>query len=182
MKTVILGITGSIAAYKAADIASGLVKAGCEVHAVMSMGALRFITPLTLQTLTKNRVHTDVFQEDDPAQVKHIALAQSADLFLVAPASANAVAKLAFGLADDMLTSAALAMGDIPLLIAPAMNTRMYGNAAVQANLCTLEERGWEIIQPKESMLACGVVGKGALADVPDIVSRALSLLSGADK
>lgn len=178
MKTVVLGITGSIAAYKAADIASSLTKEGCRVYAVMSAGAKEFITPLTLQTLTKNRVYHDVFQEDDPTEVKHIALADKADLFLVAPASASAIGKLAHGLADDMFTACALAMHGIPLLIAPAMNTNMYANPAVQDNLTVLESRGWEVIQPKESILACGVVGKGALADVPVIVGRALETLS----
>lgn len=178
MKTVLLGVTGSIAAYKAADLASGLAGAGCDVQVVMTGGAARFITPLTLQTLSKNRVYTDVFQEEDPRRVMHIDLAEKADLFLVAPASANVIGKLAWGLADDMLTAAALAVRDIPLLAAPAMNTNMYANPAVQHNLETLAARGWEIIPPKESRLACGVVGRGALAGVSEILKVTLERLS----
>jgi len=169
-KNIVFGVTGSIAAYKAADIAGGLVKSDYNVEVVMTEGAAEFITPLTMQTLSRNRVYIDVFQEDCPEEVKHITLAQNADLLLIAPADANILGKIACGIADDMLTSLVLAIGDIPKLVAPAMNTRMYGNPAVQENIAKLKRYGYEIIEPKESMLACGEVGKGALADVSEII------------
>ncbi|MCL2084128.1 MAG: phosphopantothenoylcysteine decarboxylase [Oscillospiraceae bacterium] len=170
MKTIILGVTGSIAAYKAADIAGGLVKLGCGVHVVMTLAGASFITPLTMQALTKNRVYTDVLQEDDPSRIVHVELPQAADAFVVAPATANIIGKLACGIADDMLTSMALAAYDIPMLIAPAMNTRMYQNAVTRENLQRLTARGWTLIEPREARLACGYFGKGALARADDII------------
>jgi phosphopantothenoylcysteine decarboxylase/phosphopantothenoylcysteine decarboxylase/phosphopantothenate--cysteine ligase len=170
MKNIILGVTGSIAAYKAADIVSSLTKLDCNVNVVMTKAATEFITPLTLQTLSKNRVYTDVFQEDCPEEVKHITLPQNADLLLIAPATANIIGKFANGIADDMLTSLFLATQKIPMLIAPAMNTRMYENPIVQENLSKLEKYGFRVIEPKESRLACGDIGKGALADVNKII------------
>jgi len=177
-KTVILGVSGSIAAYKAADIINSLTKSDITVNPVMTKGAAEFITPLLLQTLSKNKVYIDVFQEDCPSEVKHISLAQKADLLLIAPASADIIGKLANGIADDMLTSIYLAVRKIPVLIAPAMNTRMYEHPAVQENLSKLRNRGVYIIEPKESVLACGDVGKGALADVDQIVSVVLTHLN----
>lgn len=138
MKNVILGITGSIAAYKAADIANALVKGGIGVDVILTKGGAEFITPLTMQTLTKRRVSTDVFQEIVADEVRHISLSQKADLFIVAPASADIIAKLAHGIADDMLTSVALALPPIPKLIAPAMNTRMWEHPAVRENIAAL--------------------------------------------
>lgn len=172
MKNILLGVTGSIAAYKAADITNLLTKAGHNVDVILTRGGQEFITPLTLQTLSKNRVYTGVFQEDYPREVKHISLAKKADLFLVAPASADVIGKLANGIADDMLTSVALALRGIPRLIAPAMNTNMYENPILQDNLEKLRKYGFEIIEPKEALLACGDLGKGALADV-DVIVRA---------
>jgi phosphopantothenoylcysteine decarboxylase len=172
LKNILLGVTGSIAAYKAADITNILTKAGHNVDVILTRGGQAFITPLTLQTLSKNRVYTDVFQEDYPREVKHISLAKKADLFVVAPASADVIGKLANGIADDMLTSVALALRGIPRLIAPAMNTNMYENPIVQDNLEKLRNYGFEIIEPKEALLACGDLGKGALADV-DVIVRA---------
>ena len=177
MKNVVLGITGSIAAYKAADIANKLTKAGCDVHAVMTKAAQEFITPMTIQTLTKNKVHTDMFDRDDPAVVEHISLAHSADLFLVAPATANFIAKAAAGIGDDMLTTVLLAVHDIPVLIAPAMNNYMYDNPVTQRNIRTLTELGFYFIEPRESLLACGDVGKGALAETEVIVAKVLEAL-----
>ena len=171
MKNIVLGITGSIAAYKAADIVTKLTKESCTVNVVMTKASTQFITPLTLQTLSKNQVYSDVFQEECPSEVKHITLAQNADLLLIAPATANIIGKLANGIADDMLTSLYLATKDIPILIAPAMNSRMYENPAVKENLLKLESRGFTVIEPRESMLACGYVGKGAIADISTIVS-----------
>ena len=171
MKTIILGITGSIAAYKSADIANSLVKVQYDVHAVMTKAGASFITPLTLQSLTKNRVFTEVLQEDSPSEIIHIALPQKANMLLIAPATANIIAKIANGIADDMLSSMVLAIRDIPKLIAPAMNTYMYNNPATQQNLQILADRGWRIIEPREAMLACGYVGKGALAEISTILN-----------
>lgn len=177
-KTIVLGVTGSISAYKAADIVSGLTKLNCTVNVVMTKAATQFITPLTLQTLSKNKVYTDVFQEDCPEEIKHITLAKNADLLLIAPATANIIGKLANGIADDMLTSLYLAVKDIPMLIAPAMNSRMYENKTVSDNFIKLTDNGFTLIEPRESLLACGVIGKGALADVSKIISTVKSALS----
>ena len=173
MKSVILGVTGSIAAYKGADIANELVKAGCDVNVVMTRCGAALIAPLTFQALTKNRVFSDVLQEDDPSQIIHVDLPQKrADVLVIAPASANIIAKIAHGIADDMLSSMVLATPPAtPKIIAPAMNTLMYENPATQENLATLRRRGWQLIQPREARLACGYVGKGALALVETIVS-----------
>lgn len=170
-KNIILGITGSIAAYKAADIANTLNKEGRSVHTVMTRAGTEFITPLTLQTLTKNKVYTDLFAPCAPYEVEHISLAQRADLLLVAPASANFIAKAAAGIADDMLSTVLLAVRGIPILIAPAMNTAMYENPLTQRNIRTLKELGFCFIEPREAMLACGSLGKGALADTEQILS-----------
>jgi len=178
VKTIILGITGSIAAYKAADIANNLVKKQYDVHAVMTKAGASFIGPLTLQALTKNRVFVDVLQEDDPSEIIHIALPQRADALVIAPATANIIAKIAGGIADDMLSSMVLAVNDVPKIIAPAMNTRMYENAATQQNLQTLLDRGWTVIEPRESRLACGYVGKGALAEVQTIVDAVVDAVA----
>ena len=172
MKTIILGITGSIAAYKSADIANNLVKKKYCVHAVMTKAGASFITPLTLQSLTKNKVFVDVLQEDDPSEIIHISLPEKADMMLVAPATANIIAKIAVGIADDMLSSMVLAMPNVPKLIAPAMNTRMYENTATEENLQRLTSRGWIVIEPREARLACGYVGKGAMAEVNTILEK----------
>ena len=178
MKTIILGVTGSIAAYKAADIVSRLVKKDIDVHVVMTKSGAAFITPLTMQSLSKNRVFVDTLQEDDPSEVIHVNLPQRSDLMLIAPATANIIAKLAYGLADDMLSSMVLAAHDIPKIIAPAMNTRMYENVATQENLEILKRRGWKVIEPRISRLACGYEGLGALAEVDVIVNRVMEDLA----
>ncbi|MFV1994163.1 MAG: flavoprotein, partial [Verrucomicrobiales bacterium] len=154
-KNIILGVTGSIAAYRAADITSALVKAGHAVTVVMSAGAREFITPLTLQTLSKNPVVTGLFDEKESWRPGHIELADGADLLLVAPATANLIAQLAHGLAGDALTAIALATR-APVLIAPAMNGKMWSHPATAANVATLRDRGVEFIGPEEGMLACG--------------------------
>ena len=174
MKNIVLGVTGSIAAYKAAEITNSLTKSGYHVDVILTKGGAEFITPLTLQTLSKNRVYTDMFQLDYPREVEHISLAKKADLFLIAPASADVIGKIANGIADDMLTSVALAMRGIPMLIAPAMNTRMNENPAVQENIGKLKKYGYQLIEPREAVLACGDLGRGALADV-DVVLRAVT-------
>ena len=174
---IVLGVTGSIAAYKAADIVSGLKKENCDIHVVMTEAATRFITPLTLQTLSKNKVTTEIFQEELPHDIKHISLAERADMLLVAPATANIIGKFACGVADDMLSTLFMAMQNIPVLIAPAMNTRMYTHPAVVDNMAILKRRGAFVIEPKEGLLACGLRGKGALADVQDIIAAVLKAL-----
>ena len=168
---VLLGVSGSIAAYKAADITSALTKLGHDVKIILTDGGSRFITPLALQTLSKNKVHTDLFEEGIPDEVKHITLAQEADLFLIAPASANIIGKVASGVADDLLSATILAAANqVPIYIAPAMNANMYKNPIVEENIEKLKKYGYNFIEPKEAMLACGVLGKGALADVDTIV------------
>lgn len=170
MKEIILGVSGSIAAYKAADITNRLKEKDFNVHVVMTKASTSFITPLTMQALSKNPVFIDVLQEYKPSDIVHIDLAQSVDAVLIAPATANVIGKLATGIADDMLTTLVLATKDIPKFIAPAMNHVMYNNIAVQHNLKILKERGWIIIEPRVSRLACGDVAIGALETVEKIV------------
>ena len=169
---IVLGVTGSISAYKAADITSKLSKAGHDVHIILTDGGSKFITPLALQTLSKNKVHTEFFEEGNPKEVKHITLAENADILVIAPASANIIGKIAGGIADDLLSATVMAAATTtPIYLAPAMNTNMYENPIVQRNIEELTELGYKFIEPKESLLACGVIGKGALADVDEIVS-----------
>jgi phosphopantothenoylcysteine decarboxylase len=170
---IVLGITASIAAYKAADIASKLTRQEREVHVVMTFGATQFVTPLTLQTLSRHPVTTNIFDEKMSWHPGHIELADNADLVLVAPATADIIAKIAHGFADDALTSIILAT-EAPLLIAPAMNGKMWLNAATVANVEALRSRGAEFIGPEEGMLACGYEGIGRLWPVDEIVARAL--------
>lgn len=170
-KTILLAVSGSISAYKAADLTSQMTKLGYQVHVLMTEAATHFITPLTLQVLSKNPVHLDVMTEKLADRINHIDLGKEADLFVLAPASANTVAKLACGLADNMVTATALALpASTPKLLAPAMNTKMYDNPLTQKNLATLKELGYQEIPPKSSLLACGDVGRGALADVATII------------
>ena len=170
MPRVLLGVSASISAYKAADIISRLKKQQIDVEVIMTEHSTKIIPPLTLQVLSKETVHTDVMYEHNPSDINHIDVVKRADLFLVAPATANIIGKMANGIADDMLSTTALAVHDIPKFIAPAMNTYMYTNPAMQRNLIQLEEDGYKIIEPKESLLACGDYGKGALADVDVII------------
>jgi len=173
---VILGITGSIAAYKAADLASQLVKQGVEVTCVLTADAQQFITPLTLQVLSKNPVVTGLYDEKESWRPGHIALADTAHLLLIAPATAHTIAQLALGLAPDALTAIALAT-PAPLLIAPAMNGKMWQHPATRGHVETLRERGAEFIGPDEGLLSCGYEGVGRLWPVEGIVERALALL-----
>ena len=167
-KKIILGISGGISAYKSVYIASGLKKKGYDVHVIMTDGASKFVTPLTFETMSGNKVVTDVFDPANETPTEHITLGQSADLVLIAPATGNTIAKLAHGIADNMLTTTMLAC-TCPVLISPAMNTAMFENPATQANLETLRSRGYEIIEPAEGMLACGVEGKGKMPE-PDVL------------
>jgi phosphopantothenoylcysteine decarboxylase/phosphopantothenoylcysteine decarboxylase/phosphopantothenate--cysteine ligase len=177
MKTILLGVTGSIAAYKAADIAGNLIKSGYAVRAIMTESATKFITPLTLQTLTKGKVYTDMFEPVAYEDVRHISLAKQADLCLIAPATANIIGKLAAGIADDMLSTVLMAVRGVPVLICPAMNTAMYENPITQRNMEKLASMGYRFVAPRESLLACGDLGKGALADVETIVAEVKALL-----
>lgn len=177
-KTVLLGVSGGIAAYKAAALASALVKQHAAVEVVMTKNATEFITPLTFEQLTGRRVMVDTFDRNFSHQVEHIALAERTDLVIVAPATANVCAKFAHGLADDMLTTTVLACR-CPKLIAPAMNTNMFENPVTQDNLKLLEHYGWEIIPPASGRLACGAVGKGKLPEpevLLDYVMRFLAM------
>lgn len=178
-KRVLLGVSGSIAAYKAADICSRLGKMGASVHVVLTAHAERFIGVPTLRALTRNPVLTDLFEEPQTERIAHIDLAQSADLILVAPASANLLAKMAHGLADDLLSTCLLASPSAtPLLIAPAMNTVMWEHPATRANMATLQARGVQIVQPGYGVLACQDVGYGKLADVDEIVQAVMDRLA----
>ena len=175
---IVLGVTGSIAAHKAADLASLLTKAKCDVRVVMTADAQHFITPLPFKTLTRNPVVTNLYDEENGWQPMHIQLADEADLFLVAPATANVIAKMANGLADDALTCIALALNPkAKILIAPAMNGKMWLHPATQVNVATLKKRGAEFIGPDEGMLSCGYEGIGRLWPVEKISERALKLL-----
>ena len=172
-KTILLGVTGGIAAYKAAALASALVKLNAAVEVVMTKNATEFITPLTFEELTGRRVMVDTFDRNFQHQVEHISLAQRTDLMIVAPATANVCAKLAHGLADDMLTTTALACR-CPKLIAPAMNTNMYENPVTQDNLNLLRRYGWEVIEPASGRLACGAMGRGKLPEPEELVQYIL--------
>jgi phosphopantothenoylcysteine synthetase/decarboxylase len=172
---IVVGVTGSIAAYKAADIVSKLVKARCDVHVVMTRGAQQFVAPLTFQTLSRNSVITDVFEGVEGWKPGHIDLADRANLLLIAPATANTIAELACGLASNPIGEIALATL-APVLIAPAMNGKMWIHAATQQNVAALKSRGVEFIGPEEGLLACGYEGIGRLWNADEIVARALAL------
>jgi phosphopantothenoylcysteine decarboxylase len=175
---IVLGVTGSIAAYKAAEITSRLTKEGANVTVVMTADAQKFITPLPFRTLSRNPVETDLYGETDGWKPTHIKLADEADLFLIAPATANILAKMTHGLADDALTCIALALNPkTPLLVAPAMNGKMWLHPATQENVAILKARGAEFIGPDEGMLSCGYEGLGRLFEPERIVQRALELL-----
>lgn len=163
-KTVVLGVTGSISAYKMANVASALCKEGADVHVVMTQNAANFINPITFETLTKNKCIVDTFDRNTKLHVAHITLSQTADVIMIAPASADVIGKLANGIADDMLTSIAVA-ATCKIMVAPAMNTHMYHNKIVQDNIQKLKHYGFEIIEPAVGLLACRAVGDGKLPD-----------------
>ena len=170
-RTVVVGVTGSIAAYKACELVRLFVKNGDDVHVAMTDHAKAFVTPLTFQTLSRNPVYTELFARPDDWRPGHISLAEAADLVVVAPATANIIAKMAQGIADDYLSSMLLAT-KAPILVAPAMNVGMYENAATQANLATLRARGVILVEPDAGELACGTTGVGRLAD-PSVIFKA---------
>lgn len=171
-KTVVLGVTGGIAAYKMPNLASALVKLGCNVQVLMTQNATQFITAVTFETLTGNKALVDTFDRNFSFQVEHIAVADQADLVMIAPATANAIAKLAHGLADDMLTTTVLAC-NCPKIVVPAMNTKMYENPVTQDNLNALRRYGWEVVEPASGYLACGAVGKGKLPE-PEVLLQVI--------
>lgn len=179
-KNVVLCVTGGIAAYKAADLVSRLKKMGANVDVLMTESACEFITPLTLEVLSGRRVVTDMFDRDFPWEVEHISLAKKADVFVIAPATANFIGKAAHGIADDMVTTTYLAT-KAPVLIAPAMNTGMYTNPVVQENMEILRSRGIRFVEPEAGRLACGDVGKGKLADPAVIAAEIRDMLTPKD-
>lgn len=164
-KTIVLGVTGGIAAYKALELTSRLKKAGADVKVIMTKSAAEFVTPLSFQSLSQNRVALNMFEEPKAWEIRHISLAKAADVIAVVPATANFIAKAANGIADDMLTTTVLA-SKAPLLIAPAMNTNMFENPVTRENIERLNKRGAAFVMPAEGRLACGDVGKGKLADI----------------
>lgn len=169
-KTIIVGVTGGIAAYKACDVVSKLKKLNANIHVIMTASACEFVKPMTFQTLSNNFVINDMFKEPKTWEVEHIELAKKADAFLIVPATANFIGKLAAGIADDMLTTTVMATR-APVIIVPAMNTNMYTNRIVQANMDKLEDLGYRFIDPASGRLACGDIGAGKLADVDDILA-----------
>ena len=176
-KTIILGITGSIAAYKAADLASKLTQEGAEVNVIMTESATKFITPLTLRSVTNRPVVTGMWELTTEFSIEHVALAEAADLVVIAPATANIIAKLAVGIADDMLSCTVLAT-EVPIVIAPAMNVNMFENSITQDNLAKLKDRGFTIVDPEYGRLASGKMGQGRLADIDKIID-AIKLVTG---
>lgn len=168
MKTIVIGVTGSIAAYKACELVRLFVKAGHDVHVVMTEHAKEFVTPLTFRTLSRNPVPSALFGPAEEWKPGHISLAEAADMVIVAPATANIIAKMAHGIADDLLSSILLAV-KAPVVVAPAMNTGMYENQATQANFAELKNRGVRFVEPGDGELACGTSGVGRLADPAEI-------------
>ena len=169
-RNIVLGVTGSIAAYKACELVRLLTKAGWNVHVVMTAAAQKFVAPLTFQTLSRNPVGTDAFAPVADWKPEHVSLAERADLLLVAPCTANFIAKLAHGIADDLLSATALATR-APIVIAPAMNDGMWDNPATQDNLATLRRRVVRVVEPNDGELACGTLAKGRMAEPQDIVN-----------
>lgn len=176
-KRIVVGVSGGIAAYKAAELVSRLRKAGADVHVVMTANAGNFVGKLTFQSLSGNPVHVDMFGESKLGGIEHIELSQKADLIIIAPATANVIAKAAVGIADDLLSTLLLAH-TAPVLLAPAMNSQMYINPATQANLCRLREYGYQISEPNQGFLACGTEGPGRMAEPAEIFAQAQAVLS----
>ncbi len=179
-KTVVVGVCGGIAAYKVVELVSKLKKLNAEVYTIMTESATKFVTPLTFQSISHNPVVTDMFEKPGDWEIKHIALAFKADLFVIAPATANIIGKIANGIADDMLTTTVIA-AKVPVLFAPAMNTNMYENPIVQANISKLKSFGYLFIEADIGSMACGTVGKGRLPEPSEIVNNITGLLSTED-
>ena len=172
-KTVLLGVSGSIAAYKSAYLASALKKLNCDLHVLMTKNATHFVTPITFETLSGNKAPVDTFDRNFQFNVEHVSLAKLADIVVIAPATANVIAKLAYGIADDMLTTTVLAC-TCPKMIAPAMNSNMYHNPVTQENLKKLQSLGWKIVTPGSGILACGDIGDGRMAEPEEILEAIL--------
>lgn len=170
MKKILLCITGSIAAYKSVDLASRLTSKGYDVHVIMTKNSTKFISPMVFETLTKNRVYIELFQDDEYTHLTHISSAQEADLILVAPATYNIIGKMAQGIADDLLSSILAAASPEKVIMAPAMNVNMYNNKVLSENIKNLQKLGVSFIEPDEGMLACGDVGKGRMRNLPSII------------
>lgn len=179
-KNIVLGVTGGIAAYKSCELTRLLIKAGASVHVIMTRGASEFVTPLTFQTLSRKPVHTDLFSLTQEAEVGHISLADRADLFVIAPTTANIIGKIANGIADDLLTTSVMAT-KAPVLLAPAMNCNMYDNPIVQDNMNRLKRYGYHFIDSGTGELACGYEGKGRMAEPGDIMEEIEAILSPKD-
>src|SRR3990172_3416248 len=179
-KTVVLGITGGIAAYKAAELASKLTQAGAKVETIMTKAAMQFVTPLTLRSLTHRQVVTDMFELASELSIEHVALAEAADIVVIAPATADIIARIAGGIADDSLTTTVLATL-APVVIAPAMNVNMYENSITQENIAKLKKRGFIIIDPEYGRLASGKMGMGRLADLEKILGTIKQVLGKSD-
>lgn len=177
-KTVVVGVCGGIAVYKAVEIVSRLRKLGADVHVIMTENASKFVAPLTFQTISHNPVVIDMFAKPDHWDIEHISLAQKADVFLIAPATANVIGKVAGGIADDMLTTTIMAT-KAPVVFAPAMNHNMYENAIVQRNIENLKSAGYLFIEPDEGVMACGTYGKGRLPEPETIVHAVVNVLNG---
>ena len=173
---IVLGVTGSIAAYKACDLVRRLQDAECDVTVIMTDSAVKFVTPMTFEALSRRSVYRDMFAKDIEWDMAHISLAKSADILVIAPATANMIGKIACGLADDLLSSTAMTT-KAPVVIAPAMNTEMLANGIVQENIVRLKKHGVIVVEAKSGKLACGDVGKGAMADVDTIVNQVMALL-----
>ena len=174
-KTIVVGVSGGIAAYKAAYLTSGLKKKGYDVYVIMTENALKFISALTFETISGNAVITDTFERKDEFDVKHVSLAKKADMFIVAPATANVIGKVASGIADDMLTTTLLA-AKCPVVFAPAMNVAMYEDASTQSNISALKQRGYHIMDTGEGLLACGDLGQGRMKEPQEIIQFAESV------
>src|SRR5512136_117725 len=179
-RKIILGVTGGIAAYKAAELVREMVRSGAEVFVVMTRSAQAFVTPLTFQTLSGNKVTTELFNLIEESEIGHISLADRAELLVIAPATANIIGKIAGGIADDMLTTIVMAT-KAPVLLAPAMNVHMWENSICQENIQKLRGRGVHFIDPEAGELACGYEGRGRLAEIPAIVEEIRSILSPKD-
>jgi phosphopantothenoylcysteine decarboxylase/phosphopantothenate--cysteine ligase len=179
-KKIVLGVTGGIAAYKAAELVRELVRSGAEVFVIMTRGAQEFITPLTLQTLSGNKVATELFSLVEESEIGHISLADRADILVIVPATANVIGKIAGGIADDLLSTVVMAT-QAPVLLAPAMNVHMWENSITQENIQKLRARGYHFVDPEAGELACGYEGKGRLAELPAIVEEVQTLLSPKD-
>ncbi|MGI6452002.1 MAG: bifunctional phosphopantothenoylcysteine decarboxylase/phosphopantothenate--cysteine ligase CoaBC [Syntrophomonadaceae bacterium] len=176
VKTIGLGVSGGIAAYKVVDLASRLKKDGFEVIVIMTEGATKFVTPLTFKTITGREVLSDLWQDSQEWKVQHIGIAEEIDLLVIAPATANLIAKMTYGIADDLLSTVAVA-NTAPVLVVPAMNSNMYNSAVVQENLQKLKKRGYQVMQPSSGLLACGAVGPGRLPEIEEIYQQIRKML-----